>query len=37
MNGLELVLEEHFPNIKDFDKWGLEGDEYSLVTTLLVN
>ena len=29
MNGLELVLEEHFPNIKDFDKWGLEGDEYS--------
>ena len=26
---LELLLEEHFPNIKDFDKWGLEGDDYS--------
>ena len=29
MDVLELLLEEHFPNIKDFDKWGLEGDEYS--------
>ena len=29
MSVLELLLEEHFPNIKDFDKWGLEGDEYS--------
>ena len=28
MEVLEL-LEEHFPNIKDFNKWGLEGDEYS--------
>ena len=30
MDVLELLLEEHFPNIKDFDKWGLEGDDYSL-------
>ena len=29
MDVLELLLEEHFPNIKDFDKWGLEGDDYS--------
>lgn len=29
MEVLELLLEEHFPNIKDFNKWGLEGDEYS--------
>lgn len=29
MDVLELLLEEHFPNIKDFNKWGLEGDDYS--------
>ena len=29
MEVLELLLEEHFPNIKDFNKWGLEGDDYS--------
>lgn len=29
MSVLELLLIEHFPNIRDFDKWGLEGDEYS--------
>lgn len=25
----ELLLEEHFPDIKDFNRWGIEGDEYS--------